>query len=119
MARYEGNRTRQHIEGWVNSQYSKDIDYRTGSGKSWYIHRIYVRNSANGRMENTVEWYFQTDNEWLRCWLKNPNDYEMNTLRAQLSQPGEAHNTSKGYSFRVANDSDLEVVKRIVLDRMT
>lgn len=66
-----------------------------------------------------VSWlYYYYAASWIYMVLYQPAEHEVELLRKRLSKPEEVKPMDKQWRFHVATDSDLEVVKEIVLLRV-
>ena len=82
--------------------------------------RIEHSSASDHRIKHLgVTWtYYYYATSWLYMILYFPTDDEFETLRTGLSKPAELRKQGKNYRFHIANESDLELMKQLVLKRL-
>lgn len=73
--------------------------------------RLYVQGSAA-----RIGWNIAR--RWLHVWVKKLRDGESEMLRAELSEPGSLKTNKDDVSFRVYNEPDLGVLRKLIRRRV-
>lgn len=96
------------IEEWVDASGYAELTVDHSSGSEHYL-----------RFQGKTWIYYYYATRWLYMLLYGPSESEIDRLKSGLSTPDSLKTGDgwDGWRFRVTNESDLDVVKSIVLDR--